>query len=646
MSEYQPRYEESYALVIGIDNYQHLPGLGTAVRGAKAVADVLERGYGFQVTRLLDKQATWAVARDVCLDLSSMTGDDDRLVIYFSGHGAGLESPITGEVEGWLAFYDTGRDETKRMIRMADMADPRYTRAKHVLVLLDACHSGLEVTYAKPRAAPPPTDPRLALRRFLTRRAYQVVASANPLETVTDAPLLEDHTPFTGYLLRALRGEDPAARDSVTSLLTASSMFEYVRNNMAAYYRNWQWPQDGILPGDGGGMLVWQIPTALDVLPERLARALVGDDHDKRYFAIGEAERLLPDPKYADAVREVLENLAVNDPDAEVRRRAFDALQVAPEPAPPPVTPEPAPPPVTPEPAPPPVTPEPAPPPVTPEPAPLPVAPEPAPPPVTEVLEKPPPHPHKTPRRVSKPKPAPPATPVPPLFTLPMLEWCNIPAGKVKIEGKVYRVEVFHIGKYPITYAQFQAFVDAPDGFYNDEWWQGLAASKDHRSEPGRQAWPIDNHPRENVSWYDAVAFCRWLSHKLGCGVRLPTEWEWQRAAQGGDGRVYPWGKDFDSSRCNTDENGFEQTTPVDKYPTGKSPYGVYDMAGNVWEWCLNEYDNPGNVGLAGSERRVLRGGAWSVDPFYARTDFRNRHRPSDRAGADGFRVVCVPLLA
>jgi formylglycine-generating enzyme required for sulfatase activity len=230
-----------------------------------------------------------------------------------------------------------------------------------------------------------------------------------------------------------------------------------------------------------------------------------------------------------------------------------------------------------------------------------------------------------------------------------MLEWVDIPAGSVTLEsGQTFPVKPFRMSKYPVTYAQFQAFVDAPDGFYDDRWWVGLAADADHRSAPGEQEWPIDNHPRERVSWYDAVAFCRWLSSKLGQEVRLPTEWEWQWAAQGGDGRAYPWGNDFDASRCNTDESGLGRTTPVDAYPSGASPFGVMDMAGNVWEWCLNEYETPANTRLDGDASRVLRGGSWlNYGGLIARAVCRFRGLPNYRGLDDfGFRVVggAVPI--
>jgi len=249
----------------------------------------------------------------------------------------------------------------------------------------------------------------------------------------------------------------------------------------------------------------------------------------------------------------------------------------------------------------------------------------------------------------------------------PPFEWCDIPAGQVRLEANAFSVAVapFKMAKYPITFAQFQAFVDAPDGFADPRCWQGLAANASHRSAPGDQQWKIDNHPRENVSWWDAAAFCQWLNARLGLppvpadltpetlaacpSLRLPTEWEWQWAAQGPDGRAFPWGSEYKSGYANIVEVARNvalgkyhgQTTPVGSYPQGASPYGVLDLSGNVLEWCLNKYRFPQKISLGGRDARVVRGGSWRNNQNHARASYLDFDNPGSRINYNGFRVVC-----
>ena len=125
---------------------------------------------------------------------------------------------------------------------------------------------------------------------------------------------------------------------------------------------------------------------------------------------------------------------------------------------------------------------------------------------------------------------------------LPEFVWLPVPGGEITLEDNAgtFTVQPFAISKYPVTWAQYRSFLEAKDGYRKKRWWRGLA---ERQAQPGEQYRQQDNHPAENVSWYDAVAFCRWLSARLGYEVRLPTEWEWQQAATGGDpAREYPWG--------------------------------------------------------------------------------------------------------
>ncbi len=151
------------------------------------------------------------------------------------------------------------------------------------------------------------------------------------------------------------------------------------------------------------------------------------------------------------------------------------------------------------------------------------------------------------------------------------------------------------------------------------EWWQGIPADEKRFREP---SFPVANQPRETVSWYQAVAFCRWLSAKVGEAIMLPHEYEWEVAARWAgdktDNRSYPWGSEFDSEKANTNEGGIGQTTAVGLYPAGKqSELNLYDLSGNVWEWCRNTYENPDDDQNDSSDkRRVLRGGAWLYNSY------------------------------
>ena len=169
----------------------------------------------------------------------------------------------------------------------------------------------------------------------------------------------------------------------------------------------------------------------------------------------------------------------------------------------------------------------------------------------------------------------------------------------------------FLIGKYPVTNAQYKAFLDATD-----------CAS-------GGWKYPLSkaNHPAVSISFYQAEACARWY------GMRLPTEQEWEKAARGTDGREYPWGNEFDPQKCNTKEGGPGGTTPVDRYPEGASPYGVMNMAGNVWDWTSSLWEGEGNS-------RVLRGGSWYYFPYFARCSSRYWSSPDLRSNVVGFRCA------
>lgn len=249
---------------------------------------------------------------------------------------------------------------------------------------------------------------------------------------------------------------------------------------------------------------------------------------------------------------------------------------------------------------------------------------------------------------------------------LPEFDWVDIPVGEFLYGREKQPLTLnkpFKISKYPVTYKQFQAFIKAGDGFHDSRWWEGLADAVDRRpnySAPNEQRFKFWNHPRERVSWYDAIAFCRWLSFKRGgkwgldevdeWSVRLPTEFEWEKAARGTDGRVYPYGNEFDAAKGNTRETGIAKTSAVAMFPDGASPYGVLDMSGNVWEWCLTDYKNLAPEvqaeNLRTSRSRVLRGGSWAINLDSARAASHSSLNPNYSDDDIGFRLVlCPPSL-
>lgn len=219
---------------------------------------------------------------------------------------------------------------------------------------------------------------------------------------------------------------------------------------------------------------------------------------------------------------------------------------------------------------------------------------------------------------------------------LPDITWIDIPAGEVTLEtGDHFQFAGFRIARYPITWAQYRAFVDAKDGYSNKKWWDGLKKER----KPGDLLWAFASYPAINVSWYDAIAFCRWLSAKRKLTIRLPAEWQW--AAVGDPGQEYPWGNDWSPARANCREAGIGRTVMAGSYPLSRSLFGVDDMAGNIWQWCLNAYDQPNDITLLSDQTRVVRGGSWSLDPDFARSSARLNSLPDLRSVDIGFRVLC-----
>jgi formylglycine-generating enzyme required for sulfatase activity len=199
-----------------------------------------------------------------------------------------------------------------------------------------------------------------------------------------------------------------------------------------------------------------------------------------------------------------------------------------------------------------------------------------------------------------------------------------------KPQHTVY-LDAFYIDKTEVTNAQFAHFLNERGNQIEDSVpWLDIGSEDCLISRSVEQYRPksgYEEHPVIEVSWYGARAYCQWV------GKRLPTEAEWEKAARGTEGREWPWGNEWDASKCNTAEGGHGTTTPVGQFsPDGDSHYGVADMAGNVWEWVADWYD-PGYYksqlpehnppGPDSGQVRVIRGGAWFTERGLARCAYR-----------------------
>lgn len=286
---------------------------------------------------------------------------------------------------------------------------------------------------------------------------------------------------------------------------------------------------------------------------------------------------------------------------------------------------------------------------------------------------------------------------------LPDIDWIKIPAGKFKVGGKesgrggpgldcALINQPYRIGRDPITVAQYRAFV-GDKGYEQERFWNWSKAAIKWRAE-NKPAGPEDydpvfqtpNHPRVGVSWFEAVAFCQWLTERLkafsengtrseeppstgkdgasltrllpGERICLPSEAEWERAARGEHGRPYPWGDATKfAERCNCGETGIGQTSAAGLFPSGDArplepgnETGVADMTGNVWEWCrtpwlsdYKKYEQNVSEDLEGDIPRVLRGGSWrDGGPDALHTSCRYVSTPAYRDSIFGFRCVLV----
>jgi formylglycine-generating enzyme required for sulfatase activity len=611
-------YPNSWALVIGIDRYQRVPGLAYAVSDAKSVADALPP-FGFpkqNIRVLLDEQATKSRIERVLYEDFAGMGPDDRLFVFFAGHGDTL--PIRGGEEGYLLPVDA--DPGKLPLTAIPMDDVRRIaqrlNGKHYLFVMDACFSGFAVT----RDVTPSRTTDEYLASALREPVVQVLTAGRKGERAIEEG---GHGLFTRRLLDGLRGlADPDNK----GIITVAQLATWIEPRVVRDSKGRMTPQYGKLDGEGQFVFVRPMPTEPTITREAVREfgslAIRG--------RIPGIEVWLGDKKIGDTeagTALVVGNLAVGtykiraqkaghkdwqrDVQVNANRRSEVMINI-------------------------------------------------------EALG-----PAKSTRGEDDAE----------MVLVPANQfWMGSDATEVQQfveacpkalnlaervcrergdrETPLHRVrlDAYYIDQYEVTVALFTKFVAATghktvaeqngwSSVYQPKegggWHSVKIEGADWRRPGGPNTTTEPTLPVVHVAWADADTYCRWA------GKRLPTEAEWERAARGPHGRTYPWGKDFDQGKVNSGMTN-KRVLPVGSYPAGVSPYGVHDMSGNVWEWVRDGFDkdyygksperNPN--GPEQATQKALRGGSWLNHRIYVASARRGMAPPDRHTDDIGFRCA------
>ncbi|MBN1148998.1 MAG: SUMF1/EgtB/PvdO family nonheme iron enzyme, partial [Anaerolineales bacterium] len=576
-----------FALIVANSRYDdpRFAALVTPGQDAGELAAVLEAGEigGFTQVRALVDQAEPLLRREIARFFRNKA-KDDLLLLYFSGHGVLDEHGLL-----YFAAHDTEHELLEASALPAAFVRQQMdnSSSRRQVLVLDCCHSGAFGRGAKGAAG---AGVNTAARFDVEGYGRAVLTASDATQYAWEGEQVRGQPQaslFTRFLVQGLRsGQADADGDGQVTL---DEWYDYAYRAVVQATPK-QKPQKFVDRGQGQ-LLIARSPrgvTRPGALPPELEAALLDTRAFVRLGAVDELGRLLPggDPALALAARLALERLLEDD-----SRRVLEAARGLLEGAPPPVG-----------------------------------------------------------------APAwPTGLPSKPALTLApgvSLELLRISASEFlmgsadddqdadsdeKPQHSLY-LDEYWIGKYPVTNAQFEAFVKAMGyrttaeeqgesyTWTGSKWETVKGACWKHPSGPKSDLRGRAEHPVVHVSWDDAVAFCEWASEVAKREVRLPSEAEWEKAARGTDGRLYPWGDEPpDERRCNFAMN-VKSTTPVGQYsPQGDSPYGCADMAGNVWEWTRSlwgknlespDYKYPydpgdGREDMGSRDWRVLRGGAF-----------------------------------
>jgi formylglycine-generating enzyme required for sulfatase activity len=603
-------YADSWAVIIGINDYQHprVPKLGYAVNDAMAVERAL-LSQGFRRDRIftmIDAKATKAeIERVLADDLRARVGPEDRVLMFFAGHGK-TDKIRSGEEEGYLIPVDG--DPGRLFSTAISMSSLRSISdrlpAKHILFVVDACYSGYAVFNRNI------SDD--LLEEMVRKPAIQILTAGRQSDQAQER---SGHGVFTEVLIRGLQGE--AFSDK--TWLSLEELGVWMKQRVFAESNKKQLPQFGNLSGEGQFVFTRPAAQAAAVSPPRVERRpplTIEDEVKPGSLAvssrvpgvevwlgdqkIGETRaghvlvaRQLPPGVYKVTGRKP----GHKDWEREVRVEADARAEV-------PIDIEPL---------------------------------------------------RDEPSRGGSAKTIKAEDGVTMVLVQAGEFWMGSADGDDK-ERPRRRVTLggFHIDVHEVTNGQFRAFVEGR-GYERQDLWTSMGW-RWRKKDPGPETvkdikqpafWvdPRWNDPRQpvvGVSWHEADVYCRLV------GKRLPTEAEWEKAARGTEGAKYPWGEFWEPHRVNSDQSRADRTSAVGSYPSGASPYGVLDMAGNVAEWVADWYHrdyykrspdrNPTGPELG--EEKVVRGGSWDSNAKDLRATARRNEKPDERTRKIGFRCV------
>ena len=637
------------ALVIGIDGYDDpaIPDLSTAAHDARAVAEVLSKQYGFVVQTLLNQQATRRGIYGSLRKLAAHSGPDDNLLIYFAGHGD-IDRQFGGEDGWWIPVDATGGDPLTYLDNVQVQKAMRHTKARHVLLISDSCYSGTLFGIST-RAIPPVITDRYYLELFNEKSRWGMT-SGNKTPVSDEGS--QSHSVFAYQLLKALcKNKRPylSTQELYTKIAPIiannseqTPMCRPIRNTgdqggEMVFIRTGQNPSDlsacRIFPlfADSGGAQVITPPT--EPAPARPGRLTVKSSVVGASVAINGQTFDGPLPK----------TFSIKQKGRYEVRVTADGCE-----------------------------------------------------PYQNIVEMGPGETRDLTAHLEKidTGPVEPVAPVQPADGQPKPGeiWTEPSTGMefVWVPGGCFQMGQTEVGKWQVI--QKKGRKEYERYYYQDElpihrvcvdgFWMGrteVTNGQYRRFKSGHDSGDYkgnslngEDQPVVEVSWKDAVAYADWLSDQTGAEIRLPSEAEWEYACRAGSKTVRFWGDDSNNAcryanvadqtakrkwsdwAIHDCDDGYAVTAPVGRFQA--NDFGLKDMLGNVWEWCLDIYDydaykqhvqdNP--IYTAGafdiiadkSTYRVTRSGSWGADPGGVRCADRDGASPGGEFEFLGFRLL------